>query len=92
MEQRNENEHGKRRSVKTGRVVSNAMDKSVVVAVDRLVKHPLYKKTIRRTSKFMAHDESNECFVGDKVRIQETRPLSKRKRWIVREIIEKAKR
>lgn len=80
-----------RRQEKVGRVVSNAMDKSVVVAVDRLVMHPLYKKTIRRTSKFMAHDENNECAVGDKVRIQETRPLSKRKRWIVVEIIEKAK-
>ncbi|GAB4244654.1 MAG: 30S ribosomal protein S17 [Acidobacteriota bacterium] len=80
-----------RKQEKVGRVVSNAMDKSVVVAVDRLVMHPLYKKTIRRTSKFMAHDENNECGVGDKVRIQETRPLSKRKRWIVVEIIEKAK-
>jgi small subunit ribosomal protein S17 len=80
-----------RRQVKVGRVVSNAMDKSVVVAVDRLVKHPLYEKTVRRTSKFMAHDEQNACSVGDRVRIQETRPLSKRKRWIVVEIIEKAK-
>ncbi len=80
-----------RRQVKVGRVVSNAMDKSVVVAVDRLVKHPFYEKTVRRTSKFMAHDEQNACAVGDRVRIQETRPLSKRKRWIVVEIIEKAK-
>ncbi|HSR70496.1 MAG TPA: 30S ribosomal protein S17 [Acidobacteriota bacterium] len=82
----------KRRAVKVGRVVSNKMDKSVMVAVDRLVKHELYKKTVRRTSKFMAHDENNECFIGDKVRIQETRPLSKRKRWIVQEVLEKAKR
>jgi small subunit ribosomal protein S17 len=67
------------------------MDKSVVVAVNRLVEHPLYGKTIRRTSKFMAHDEANECNVGDRVSIEETRPLSKRKRWIVREIIAKAK-
>lgn len=81
----------KRRHTKVGRVVSNAMQKSVVVAVDRLVRHPLYGKTIRRTSTFMAHDESNECNVGDKVRIEETRPLSKRKRWIVREILERAK-
>jgi len=83
--------YSSRRAVKVGQVVSNAMDKTVVVTVDRLVKHPLYKKTVRRTSRFMAHDESNECRVGDKVKIQETRPLSKRKRWIVRGIIEKAK-
>ncbi len=80
-----------RRATKTGRVVSNAMEKSVVVAVDRLVKHPLYRKTIRRTSKFMAHDESNDCRVGDKVAIRETRPLSKRKRWVVIEVLERAK-
>jgi small subunit ribosomal protein S17 len=67
------------------------MDKSVVVAVDRLVEHPLYGKTIRRTSKFMAHDEQNECSVGDQVRISASRPLSKRKRWIVQEILEKSK-
>lgn len=79
------------RNSKVGRVVSDKMDKSVVVAVDRLVEHPLYKKTIRLTSKFMAHDEENGCTVGDRVRIEETRPLSKRKRWIVREILEKAK-
>ena len=80
-----------RKSVKTGHVVSDAMEKSVVVAVDRLIKHPLYKKYMRRTSKFMAHDETNECRVGDKVKIAETRPLSKRKRWIVQEVLEKAK-
>lgn len=79
------------RQSKVGRVVSNSMSKSVVVAVDRLVTHPLYKKTIRRTSKFMAHDETQECGVGDQVRIQETRPLSKKKRWIVTEVLEKAK-
>ncbi|MFZ0428744.1 MAG: 30S ribosomal protein S17 [Acidobacteriota bacterium] len=79
------------RQTKVGRVVSSSMNKSVVVAVDRLVTHPLYKKTIRRTSKFMAHDEQNECGVGDQVRIQETRPLSKRKHWIVTEVLEKAK-
>ena len=81
----------KTRSTKVGRVVSNGMDKSVVVAVDRLFQHALYGKTIRRTSKFMAHDEENACQVGDKVAIEETRPLSKRKRWIVREIVEKTK-
>ena len=81
----------KRVNTKVGRVVSNAMEKSVVVAVDRLVKHPLYRKTIRRTSKFMAHDEQNECRIGDKVKIRETRPLSKKKRWIVTEILAKAK-
>lgn len=82
---------GSRAATKVGRVVSDAMEKSVVIAVDRLVKHPLYRKTIRRTSKFMAHDEKNECRVGDRVRIVESRPLSKRKRWIVQEILEKAK-
>jgi small subunit ribosomal protein S17 len=81
----------KRVNIKTGRVVSDAMEKSVVVAVDRLVKHPLYRKTIRRTSKFMAHDEQNECRIGDQVKIRETRPLSKKKRWIVTEILVKAK-
>ena len=81
----------KTRSIKVGRVVSNGMDKSVVVAVDRLFQHALYGKTTRRTSKFMAHDEENACQVGDKVAIEETRPLSKRKRWIIREIIEKTK-
>ena len=81
----------KTRSIKVGRVVSNGMNKSVVVAVDRLFEHRLYGKTIRRTSKFMAHDEDNECQVGDKVKIEETRPLSKRKRWIIREIVEKTK-
>jgi small subunit ribosomal protein S17 len=80
-----------KKTVKTGHVVSDAMEKSVVVAVDRLIKHPLYKKYMRRTSKFMAHDETNECRVGDKVKIAETRPLSKRKRWIVQEVLEKAK-
>jgi small subunit ribosomal protein S17 len=79
------------RSIKLGRVVSNGMNKSVVVAVDRLFQHALYGKTIRRTSKFMAHDEENECQIGDKVTIEETRPMSKRKRWIVREIVQKTK-
>ncbi|HUV14396.1 MAG TPA: 30S ribosomal protein S17 [Acidobacteriota bacterium] len=79
------------RSTKVGRVVSAAMDKSIVVAVDRLVKHPLYKKVMRRTSKFMAHDENNECRAGDQVKIEESRPLSRRKRWKLKEVLEKAK-
>ncbi len=81
----------RKRKLEIGRVVSAAMHKSVVVAVDRLVRHRLYGKTIRRTSKFMVHDEANDCNLGDKVRIEEVRPLSKRKRWVVREILEKAK-
>ncbi len=81
----------KQRSTKIGRVVSNGREKSVVVAVDRLFKHRFYGKTIRRTTKFMAHDEKNECQLGDQVKIEETRPLSKRKRWIVAEILEKAR-
>jgi small subunit ribosomal protein S17 len=79
----------KPRTQKIGRVVSNKMDKTVVVAVDYVRRHPLYQKRITRTSKFMAHDERNECREGDLVRIEETRPLSRHKRWIVREIIER---
>lgn len=78
------------RTQKVGRVVSDKMDKTVVVAVDYVRKHPLYHKRITRTSKFMAHDEQNECKPGDIVRIEETRPMSKNKRWIVREIVERA--
>ena len=62
-----------------------------MVAINRLVRHPLYRKTLRRTSKFMAHDEENQCQVGDKVLIEETRPISKRKRWRLKEVLEKAK-
>jgi small subunit ribosomal protein S17 len=79
------------RKEKIGIVVSNKMQKSIVVAVERKVKHPKYKKFIKRTSKFMAHDEKNECNIGDVVRIMETRPLSKNKCWRLVEIIEKAK-
>ena len=75
--------------LREGRVVSNKMQKTVVVAVDRLVRHRLYKKIMRRTSKFMAHDEL-KCNIGDVVRIVETRPLSKQKRWRVVEIVERA--
>ncbi len=78
------------RATRRGRVVSDTMEKSIVVAVDRLVKHPLYRKTLRRTSRFMAHDEENQCRVGDKVVIEETRPISKRKRWRLKEVLEKA--
>jgi small subunit ribosomal protein S17 len=81
----------RKRNSMVGRVVSDSMQKSVVVAVDRLFKHPFYGKTIRRRHKFMAHDEENQCSVGDRVKIEEARPLSKRKRWIVAEIIEKSK-
>lgn len=76
---------------KIGEVVSDKMEKSVVVKVEYLVSHPLYKKRIKKSSKFMAHDESNDCHIGDKVRIAETRPLSRRKRWQVIEIIERSK-
>ena len=73
---------------KVGRVVSDKMDKTVVVSVDSVRRHPLYHKRITRSKKFIAHDESNACKPGDLVRIEETRPMSKRKRWIVREIVE----
>lgn len=73
-----------------GTIVSNKMDKSVVVQVERLVKHPVYKKYIRRRNKFMAHDNENTCQIGDRVLITESRPLSKVKRWRVSRIIEKA--
>ena len=78
------------RNRKVGIVVSSAMQKSVVVAVNRQVPHTLYRKYVRRTHKFLAHDEENKCHVGDKVEIEETRPLSKRKRWVVRAILAKA--
>ena len=79
------------RKVRVGMVVSNKMDKTVVVAIEDNVKHPVYSKIIKHTLKVHAHDEKNECGVGDKVRIMETRPLSKTKRWRIVEIIEKAK-
>ncbi len=81
---------GKRKEF-IGVVVSDKMDKTVVVMVERLVKHPLYGKYIKRRKKYMAHDEKNECKIGDKVLIEETRPLSRRKRWRVKKILEKAK-
>ena len=79
------------RKTRVGKVVSDKMDKTVVVAIEDNVKHPLYKKIIKNTVKFKAHDENNECGIGDRVLLMETRPLSKDKRWRVVEIIEKAK-
>jgi small subunit ribosomal protein S17 len=78
-----------RRLVKTGRVVSNKMEKTVVVAVDYLKPHPLYRKIIRKTHKFHAHDEDNTCQIGDIVQIEEWRPMSKTKRWRVAEVVER---
>ena len=78
------------RKTQTGVVVSDKMDKTVVVKVDRLVKHPVYNKYIKRTAKYKAHDEANSCQVGDRVVIVETRPLSKDKRWKIRQIVEKS--
>jgi len=79
-----------RAKAREGIVVSNKMDKTVVVVVQRLVKHPMYKKYVKRRSKYKAHDEQNRCAIGDRVVITETRPLSKDKRWRVRTIVEKA--
>ena len=79
------------RKVREGVVVSDKMDKTVVVAVESRIKHPLYSKVMTQTSRYKAHDESNECGVGDRVRIMETRPLSATKRWRILEIVEKAK-
>jgi small subunit ribosomal protein S17 len=79
------------RKTKIGKVISDKMDKTVVVAVEELEKHKVYKKQVKRTVKFHAHDENNEAHVGDKVSIMETRPLSKTKRWRVVEVVEKAK-
>lgn len=78
--------------VYTGKVISNKMDKTVVVAVTRMYQHPVYKKTVKTVSKFKAHDEANQCSVGDEVRITETRPLSRDKRWLVLEIMGKSAR
>jgi len=84
-----ENKRGNRR-MRTGIVTSDTMDKTVVVSVQRMLQHPIYKKYIRRKTKILAHDENNECQIGDTVGIMETRPLSRRKRWRVCEIIERA--
>ena len=79
------------RKVRTGKVVSNKMDKTIVVAIENHVKHPVIGKIVKRTYKLKAHDEKNECTIGDTVRVMETRPLSKDKRWRLVEIIEKAR-
>ena len=79
------------RKTRVGKVVSDKMDKTIVVAIEDNVKHPLYKKIVKRTYKLKAHDENNECNIGDRVKVMQTRPLSKDKRWRLVEIIEKAK-
>ncbi len=92
-------ESGERRSIvernlrktRTGKVTSNKMDKTIVVAIEEHVKHPLYKKVVKRTYKLKAHDENNECNIGDTVKVMETRPLSKDKRWRLVEIVERVK-
>jgi small subunit ribosomal protein S17 len=81
----------KLRKTRVGVVVSNKMEKSINVLVERRLSHPIYGKSVKLSKKFMAHDEKNECNIGDKVRIMETRPLSKRKRWRLVEIVERAK-
>ena len=86
----NENRTSSRKT-RTGKVVSDKMDKTIVVAVEDRVPHPLYKKIIKRTYKLKAHDENNDCRIGDRVRVMETRPLSKDKHWRLVEVIEKAK-
>ena len=79
------------RKTRIGKVISNKMDKTIVVAVENNVRHPLYKKIVKRTYKLKAHDENNECQIGDKVKVMETRPLSKDKRWRLVSIVEKVK-
>ena len=80
-----------KRKTRVGLVVSNKMQKTIVVAIDRLLRHPRYNRVIKRTSKLYAHDEKNQCQIGDKVKVMETRPLSKLKRWRVVEVLKKAK-
>ena len=79
------------RKTRTGKVVSDKMDKTIVVAIEEHVKHPLYNKVVKRTYKLKAHDENNECNIGDTVKVMETRPLSKDKRWRLVEVVEKVK-
>ena len=86
-----ENEERNLRKTRVGLVVSNKMDKTIVVAIKERINHPLYKKTVNRTKKLKAHDEKNECGIGDTVMVAETRPLSKDKHWRLVEIVEKAK-
>lgn len=80
-----------KRKTRVGLVTSNKMEKSITVSIEKRVKHPIYKKYFKKTTKFMAHDEKNECTIGDMVKIMETKPLSKNKRWRLVEIVEKAK-
>ncbi len=80
-----------RRKVRTGVVISDKMDKTVLVRIDRKVRHPLYGKTVKRSTKLAAHDEANDAHIGDTVKVMETRPLSKSKRWRVVEVVERAK-
>ena len=80
-----------RRKVRTGRVVSDRMEKTVVVSIERLVRHPIYGRYVRRRAKFKVHDENNECRVGDVIRFMETRPMSREKRWRFVEFVEKAR-
>ena len=91
IERRRKVEERNLRKTRVGKVVSDKMDKTIVVAVEDHVKHPLYKKIVKRTYKLKAHDEQNECKIGDTVKVMETRPLSKDKRWRLVEIMEKAK-
>jgi small subunit ribosomal protein S17 len=79
------------RKTRTGVVTSNKMDKTITIAIERKVKHPLYGKFVKKTSKFHAHDEKNECSIGDTVKVMETRPISKLKRWRLVEVVEKVK-
>jgi len=91
VERRPETPRTARRKVRVGKVVSNKMQKSILVAIERRVPHPIYKKYFKRTTKLMAHDENRAAGIGDTVKIMETRPLSKQKRWRLVEIVEKAK-
>ena len=91
MERAAESSSSRRRQTKVGRVVSDRMQKTIVVEVERRVQDARYDRTVKRTSRFMAHDEDNTAKVGDTVRIEETRPLSKSKRWRLREVVEKAR-
>jgi small subunit ribosomal protein S17 len=79
------------RKIRMGTVISNKMDKTVTIFLERLIEHPLYHRVVKRSKKLLAHDENNECQIGDKVIVVETRPLSKRKRWKVAEIVERSK-
>lgn len=90
IEEKNESAEAQSKRTKVGMVVSNKMQKTVVVAVENMVKHGMYQKYIKRTNKFLAHSEQSDINIGDRVVIEETRPLSKRKRWNVREVLDKA--